>query len=340
MMNYGKSLARQMKQHGSVRTAVLLDGPRAGERVLWTGNQIFWSRPEMTDWWTGVMPQLNAAPIGRVSALDGMSIFSEQLVSAPRLVVLGGGHISLPISQIGKILGFHVTVVDDRLEFANRERFPMADEVICADFAAAIDQIPAYANAYYVIVTRGHAADGLCVECLLPREYAYLGMIGSKTKVAKTRQKLLEKGFSEIQLDTMHAPIGLNIGGETPGEIAVSIAAEIVQIKNQVKMTEIEQNLQEALDSAMEPVILATIIVKAGSSPRGIGSRMLVSKDGLAGGTIGGGAVEFAAIHHSQEMLAEGIDFAVELYDLSDSKSASLGMICGGRVQVLFERIQ
>ena len=339
MTSYGTDLPGLIKQHGSVHTAVFLDGPMTGERLLWSGQQILWCQPDQADRWKRLIPQLNDTPICQISILANAMIFVEQLVAMPKLVILGGGHISLAICPIGKIIGFHVTVVDDREEYANNQRFPMADDVICADFAHAIAQIPDTANTYYVIVTRGHAADALCAERLLRRDFAYLGMIGSRTKVAKTRSKLADLGFSAAELDRMHAPIGLPIGGETPGEIAVSIAAEIVQTKNQVKRSELPLDLLAALTATNEPAVLATIIEKTGSSPRGNGSRMLVNQEGLVSGTIGGGAVEMAAIEKARAMLETGEDFAVERYDLSDSASASLGMICGGRNQVLFERV-
>ena len=139
---------------------------------------------------------------------------------------------SQPVAKIGKMLGFHVTVMDDREDFVTSERFPDADRLIKGSYDKLSDKIPAYENAYYVIVTRGHLGDSACARQILRRPYTYLGMIGSKNKVKLTREKLLGEGFSEEQLNSIHAPIGLPIGGHMPAEIAVSIAAEIVQEKN------------------------------------------------------------------------------------------------------------
>ena len=108
----------------------------------------------------------------------------------------------------------------------------MADERIFGEFDTLSDRISPYENAYYVVVTRGHLGDSACARAILKRSFAYFGMIGSRTKVRITREKLLKEGFTEEQLDQIHAPIGLPIGGQMPAEIAVSIMAEIVQEKN------------------------------------------------------------------------------------------------------------
>ncbi len=346
MMTFRQALLHQLREHGQIQTAVLLDGPSAGSRLIWADDQIIWSSPDLEEPEPGQSPfssdrltALQAAASGQLLTWQGRTFFVEKLVTAPRLVILGGGHVSLPVSQIGKILDFRVTVVDDRPEFANQARFAWADEIICADFADAMARIPDVVNSYYVILTRGHVADELCVQQLLLRESAYLGMIGSKAKVARTRARLLEKGFSARQLASLHAPIGLDIGGENPAEIAVSIAAEIVQTRNRHPVAELPQSFLTALETSAEPAIQATILAKSGSSPRGVGSRMLVVPERLAAGTIGGGAVEHAALRKAWAMLAAGQDFAVESYDLSDAASATLGMICGGQVRILFERI-
>ena len=351
MKSFAHYLSQSLTTEGAIRTAIFLDGPLQGQRVFWIGEAITWSQPKFTDHWQSVWSHLLTAQPGQrltlpdVAALkldldlSGSSLFVEQLESPPQLMILGGGHVSLPLSQIGKLLGFQVTVVDDRPEFATRERFTQANQVICADFAAAFDQIPALKSAYYVLVTRGHAADAVCATQILRRPFHYLGMIGSRGKVALTRDKLREQGFTDQELDRMHAPIGFKLGGERPAEIAVSIAAELTQVRNQVRVTELSTALQQHLADMAAPTILVTIIGKAGSSPRGAGSRMLVGSKGLICETIGGGAVEQAAIEQARNMLDREERFSIQDYDLSHAESATLGMICGGAVQVIFERL-
>ena len=193
-------------------------------------------------------------------------------------------------------------------------------------------KIPAYENAYYVIVTRGHLGDSACARQILRRPYTYLGMIGSKNKVKLTREKLLGEGFSEEQLNSIHAPIGLPIGGHMPAEIAVSIAAEIVQEKNRYDVSYIDGAVEDAVRKK-ENGIMITIISKSGSSPRGTGSKMFIDKDGNSYGSIGGGNVEFQALKYAPEAQHGEI----RKYNLSNQGGANLGMICGGEVEVLYE---
>ncbi len=350
MLNYGEYLDTALKEQGSIRTAVALAGSAGGARMFWQKQQIIWCDLELREDWQKILPELDHAPAGLHYTMSdqtlagdsnrlGVTFFIEQLESPPHLIILGGGHVSLPLSQIGKLLGFDVTVVDDRAEFASIARFTQADQVICADFSTSFLHIPPRQNNYYVLVTRGHSADAICAEHILKRPFQYLGMIGSRGKVALTREKLQSQGFTDDQLDRMHAPIGFKLGGEKPAEIAVSIAAELTQVRNQVRITEISATLSQQLASLKEPAVLVTIIQRAGSTPRGAGARMLVGRDGLMCETIGGGAIEHAAIERAQEMLLINEPFAIADYDLSHAESATLGMICGGAVQVIFENL-
>ena len=273
-----------------------------------------------------------AVETGVVKNGDG-EIFVETYEKNPRLIILGGGHVSLPVAEIGRMLGFHVTVMDDREEFVTEERFPMADERIFGDFDTLSDRIPPYENAYYVVVTRGHLGDSACARAILKRPFAYFGMIGSRTKVRITREKLLKEGFTEEQLDQIHAPIGLPIGGQMPAEIAVSIMAEIVQEKNRHFRTYCDEEVEAAV-RRRTPGIMVTIIEKKGSSPRGTGSKMFVFRDGSMAGSIGGGKVEFEAGKHAVNIR----NTETKVYELGQG-AGDLGMICGGTVRVLFEPV-
>ena len=222
--------------------------------------------------------------------------------------------------------------MDDREDFVTAERFPDADRLITGSYDEISEKIPAYENAYYVIVTRGHLGDSACARQIMRRPYTYLGMIGSRNKVKLTREKLLGEGFTEEQLNTIHAPIGLPIGGNMPAEIAVSITAEIVQEKNRYSVSYIDEAVERAVREKKEGVMM-TIISKSGSSPRGTGSKMFLDKKGKLYGSIGGGNVEFQAMKHAPE----ATDTEIVKYNLSNAGGANLGMICGGQVEVLFE---
>ena len=224
--------------------------------------------------------------------------------------------------------------MDDREEFVTEERFPMADERIFGDFDTLSDRIPPYENAYYIVVTRGHLGDSACARAILKRPFAYFGMIGSRTKVRITREKLLKEGFTEEQLDQIHAPIGLPIGGQMPAEIAVSIMAEIVQEKNPGHFRTYCDEEVEAAVRRRTPGTMVTIIEKKGSSPRGTGSKMFVFRDGSTAGSIGGGKVEFEAGKHAVNIR----NTETKVYELGQG-AGDLGMICGGTVRVLFEPV-
>ena len=222
--------------------------------------------------------------------------------------------------------------MDDREEFATRERFPEADCLITGSFEELSERIPEYENAYYVIVTRGHLGDSTCARQILKRPYSYLGMIGSKNKVKLTRDKLLKEGYTENQLNTVHAPIGIPLGGQMPAEIAVSIAAEIVREKNKYKISYVDETVEQAVREKKQGVMM-TIISKSGSSPRGTGSKMFLDQEGRSYGSVGGGNVEFQALKHAPEAAST----EVVRYNLSNQGGANLGMICGGQVEILFE---
>ncbi len=158
-----------------------------------------------------------------------MTIFIEPLLALPHLVIAGAGHVGKAVAHLGSLLDFEVTVIDDRPDFANRENLPEADTIIVDDIGRAIRQVPPSSDNYFVIVTRGHARDADALRECVGRVAAYIGMIGSKNKVALMRREFLEKGWATPEeWERIHSPIGLEIRSETVEEIAVSIAAELV----------------------------------------------------------------------------------------------------------------
>jgi len=149
----------------------------------------------------------------------------------PQLVVVGAGHIAVPLAKIGKLLEFEVTVLDDRSAFANVQRFPEADHVIAADIEKTLQDFPVTPQSHFVLVTRGHQLDEEALRCVLGRGAGYIGMIGSRRRVREVIRHLHELGFSQELTNEVYAPIGVDIGAETPAEIAVAIAAEIVNLR-------------------------------------------------------------------------------------------------------------
>ena len=158
-------------------------------------------------------------------------VVSERKVST--LYCCGAGHVAVPTAHIAALAGFRVVVLDDRAEYANEERFPEAFKIIVVnDFSHALDGLEIDKDSFIVIVTRGHKFDREVLEQSLSTCAGYIGMISSRRKKAALFEALVAKGVTQSSLDRVHSPIGLDIGGETPGEIAVSIVAELIQVRN------------------------------------------------------------------------------------------------------------
>ena len=151
----------------------------------------------------------------------------------PDLIIVGAGHIALPMAGTGADLGYRVWVLDDRPDFATRERFPSAHRVVRADFSDPFRDVPIHRGTHILLVTRGHKYDYECLLKVLGHDPApaYIGMIGSRRRVRATFAQLLEDGIPRRRLLDIHAPVGLDIGAETPEEIAVAVAAELVKAR-------------------------------------------------------------------------------------------------------------
>ena len=164
---------------------------------------------------------------------DGkLEVFFEVMPAPPRLIVVGAGHIAVPLVKIAKVLDFYVTVIDDRLLYANRERFPDADEVLVGDMAGMLKEMTITPSFYIVLITRGHAYDEPCLRVVLPSQAKYIGMIGSRRRIKACFQRFRnEDKISEELIQRVHAPIGLDIATETPAEIALSILAEVIKVR-------------------------------------------------------------------------------------------------------------
>ena len=164
-------------------------------------------------------------------------VFLEPLFPLPCLVIAGAGHIGQAVAHLGHLLEFEVTVIDDRPEFANPENLPDVDRILVKDIGPALADIPMGPDTYLVIVTRGHRHDGEALRSCITSDAAYIGMIGSRSKIALMREQFLEKGWAEpAQWDRVYAPIGLDIRSQTVEEIAVSIAAQLVLERRRVDL--------------------------------------------------------------------------------------------------------
>jgi len=171
-------------------------------------------------------------PLDLPDAGTKVEVFFEVMPSPPKLIVVGAGHIAVPLVKFAKILDFYVTVIEDRILFANRERFPDADEILVGDMAPTLKGLPITPSTYIVLITRGHKYDEPCLREIIHSPAKYIGMIGSRrrTKACFQRFREEEKIAEEI-IEKVYAPIGLDIATETPEEIALSILAEIIKVR-------------------------------------------------------------------------------------------------------------
>lgn len=169
----------------------------------------------------------------------------EPMVPPDQLVIFGAGHIGMPLSRLGAVLGFEVTVVDDRERFANADRFPDAVRIVVEPFEQAVRSVPLSAWTYLVLVTRGHEHDEATLRHVVGSPAPYIGMIGSRRRVLVVFERLRAMGVPEDFMRRIYAPIGVDIGARTPEEIALAILAEIVSVKRGGRASSLRDLLPE-----------------------------------------------------------------------------------------------
>jgi xanthine dehydrogenase accessory factor len=166
----------------------------------------------------------------RAETAAGFEVYVE-VVRPPTLLIVGGGHVGGCVAKLGKFVGFQVAVLDDRPDFANAEKFPDADQIICEDFVPALERFPIDETTYIVVVTRGHKHDEAAVRTVVQSRAAYIGMIGSRRRAGAVMKLIRDSGVPAAVLERVRTPIGLDIGAETPEEIAVSIVGELLAVR-------------------------------------------------------------------------------------------------------------
>jgi xanthine dehydrogenase accessory factor len=171
-------------------------------------------------------------PLTIPEAVGNLEVFFEVMPAPPKLIVVGAGHIAVPLVKIAKVLDLHVTVIDDSLLYANRERFPDADEVVVGDMAQTLKEMTITPSCYIVLITRGHAYDEPCLRVIVHTQAKYIGMIGSRRRIKACFERFRnEDKIGEELIERVYAPIGLDIATETPAEIALSILAEVIKVR-------------------------------------------------------------------------------------------------------------
>ena len=316
-------------REGDFLLATVLEGPAQGERVLLRNTAPVWPE-KLPAFWREHLPALAAVTSSGILKSAGQRIFVERFGAAPQLVVCGGGHVGASVVRLAKLLGLPVTALEDRPEFAEELRQAGADAALCLPFAEGLAQIPGGQETYFVVVTRAHSCDIACLRSILQKPAAYVGMMGSRKRAALVHTQLAELGLPQERIDALHAPIGLSIGAKTAQEIALSILAEIVSVKNSRQQTE-----------GFSPALLATIVGRHGSTPREEGSKMLVLPDGSAVGSVGGGIMEYRTQQLARELLEPGAaPCRLAAFTTEGASDAAAIAACGGSMEVFLQRLE
>lgn len=179
-----------------------------------------------------------------------VEIFIEP-ITKPNLFIFGGGHIGLCIYKLAKMIDFNVFVIDDREKFANKKRFPEAEETFAESFDTVFGKLPINENSYLIVVTRGHKFDENALYGCCQTNAKYVGMIGSRKKIKTIFNNLKTKGISEETLEKVHAPIGLDIGAQSVEEISVSIASELIKIRRKHFLKTKVKNAEEKSEALL-----------------------------------------------------------------------------------------
>lgn len=164
-------------------------------------------------------------------------VFIKVFAPRDKLLIVGGGHIALELYQLGSMMGFHTVIFEDREEYVSPERFPKADELILGPVDERLGNYSVNENCYIVIITRGHRYDESALRSVINSNARYIGMIGSKNKTQYVMDQMRSNGIAQDRIDRVYSPIGIALGGETPVEIAFSIMAEIMLVKNNGRLT-------------------------------------------------------------------------------------------------------
>ena len=335
MPGFFESIVRR-KPDRQMLAAWVIAGPAAGAKALFFRKEDHYSQEYRDE----AFPEDCALEISKLSSLsrepDGIleqgdsRVFLEQINIGRKLVICGAGHVALSVIRIGVMLGFEVTVIEDREEFAARAGEAGAHHVICRPFEEALEGIEGDPATAFVIMTREHIHDMDCLRRILRKPYAYAGMMGSRSRTEQIREQMLREGYDAGKVGELHMPIGLPIGSRTPEEIAVSVAAELIQVMNASDPGEgFPEGLAEELAGCPRGV-LAMIVEKSGEAPRRPGTKMLIREDGSITGTVGGGYAEAQIMLTAGKMIREGIR-ECRLVSIGMQKGT---MQCGGEITV------
>lgn len=362
---YNVSLFNEIAQKiadGRVWVATCVRNETVAWKIVFTASEILYREPEdlnvdqvcslspepydlLLDLWR---TRFNAEAIN-----DGEDlILVESFGKRKHLVICGAGHVALALIKMAKIVGFQVTSLEDRMYFSNMAKEAGADQVICNSFDQGLREVTSTEDTCFVIMTRGHRFDEMCLREIFQKPYAYIGMMGSKGRALNVRHDMEREGIGPEKLAALHAPIGMEIGAQTPAEIAVSVMSELINFlrSNDRAIDDgIESVIQGAIDPTQEGVgkVMATIVSKRGATPRTVGTKMMVFGTGRITGTIGGGCAEADVITQARAMIQEerekgsaAVASRIVNVDLTGAQGFEEdAMHCGGIQDVLLELV-
>ena len=317
------------KERGQMLAAWIIEGKAAGAKALFDREGCLFRDDGFPE---ELAAAICAAGTDQEGILEkaGCRVFLEPVSGGRKLVICGAGHVSLSVIRVCATLGFEITAIEDREEYAAKAREAGVDRVICKPFGEALDGISGDRSTAFVIMTREHIHDVDCLRRILRKPYAYAGMMGSRSRTEQIREQMIREGYDAGKVGALHMPIGLPIGSRTPEEIAVSVAAELIQVMNVSDPGEgFPEGLAEEL-AGQPRGVLAMIVEKNGEAPRRPGTKMLVKEDGSITGTVGGGYAEAQIMQTAGEMIRTGCRECL-LVSISMQKGT---MQCGGEITV------
>ncbi len=308
-MNF-RPIIEAMKQGKPAKLCTILEGPHAGRCILNPDTRAF-----------------------GCTEFSGQRCYVEAYARPAKVVIIGAGHVGTAVAHVASYVGFRVRAVDFRTELLDPARYPPGTELMEApfdDLSAVLPPEPAY----YLVTTNSHTSDYHCVSQVLRRPFRFVGMLGSRRKSAMIRQWLDRDGFSQEQINCLKSPVGLDIGGETPEEIAISIVGELIQQLHSQPVNHIPSDLLARLEKPDCKGVLVTVLRKEGSAPRGSGSKLLLCRDGSLYGTVGGGIVEYQSIQLARTMKG----FTVRSFRSGNGEAGA--MACGGMMELMFQPVE
>lgn len=309
-----------------------IEGSLQGEKILFANNEIVYKTEGLE---SSINDILSFGKDG-MSEIEGQKIFIERFGVAPRIIICGAGTVGQEVIKLGKQLDITVVVLEDREEFAEKARKLGADCVICKNFENGFEELSEKNKDYYVVLTREHQFDKVCLEKILNKKHAYVGLMSSRNRASIMRDTLINAGYDKESVEEIHSPIGLSINAQTPAEIAVSICAEIIKDKNiKAKSEGFSREILDEIIDKQSRIILATIVERVGSAPRDVGTKMIIREDGKIVGSVGGGWIEAEVVSLASKMFEDNEKCSIYETD----KNSNDAILCGGYETIYLEMI-